>query len=398
MENAILGLFASDPAPMNALAGLAAMLLGLAILVEVIQEAYKFLTSSKSRTYAKVLNDFAGPWVQQLFGAGPVTQLHVRRPFQWIRSRPEGALLPLDKEQLLEAIDRTAADWILHSLEALKIEKQLQSGKPAAPSPGVKKMIAALEGCGPGVPGYKNARDIVDFFAEWHLLSVSRDPEGGGWQLKLDEELDAGKLLTAFYQRFFPERVDIDKRFAQLEKNFEFAYQRRNLRQTFVFALLVALLFNFPFDELYRQATQRSTAETTALAEKMIGLYQERLPQVRSDAAMEQVSTTEEGRPTENGSAASEQVLKELHQQAVTVLAALSAREGSSAIETPYYTRGLKRMAALSSHPPQLLAYLFNCLVTAFFISFGAPFWHRVTSALLRRREEQKQSPNLPGA
>ena len=50
--------------------GLAGTFLGLAILVQVIQECWKYLFSTKSSGYERALFAFIGPWARQLMKPG----------------------------------------------------------------------------------------------------------------------------------------------------------------------------------------------------------------------------------------------------------------------------------------------------------------------------------------
>src|SRR5262245_10795758 len=108
---------------------LAAIFLGLAAAVQIIQEFYKYLSRSEAKTYRNVLVDFAGPWIEQLFQPGVVNDLQVRGPFQIRKVRPQGVLLPLPKDELLRAIERLAPVWVRRTLEQLQVERELQDGK-----------------------------------------------------------------------------------------------------------------------------------------------------------------------------------------------------------------------------------------------------------------------------
>ena len=93
-------------ATLTTLPALGVWFLGLSLLIQIVQELYKHLTSSKSRAYSMTLVDFVGPFAKQLFQASVAPELTIRGPFQFRRTRPHGRLLPLKKEALVMALDR----------------------------------------------------------------------------------------------------------------------------------------------------------------------------------------------------------------------------------------------------------------------------------------------------
>ena len=126
------------------LIALAATFLGLSVLVQVIQEIYKHLTSSKSRAFNQVLRDFLGPWIAQLYRPGVIPDLVVRGPFQFFRRRPGGRLLPLSKDDLIKALERTAPDWHRQALKYLRMKVKLQGDREKAPSPSWNTFLKGL--------------------------------------------------------------------------------------------------------------------------------------------------------------------------------------------------------------------------------------------------------------
>src|SRR5882672_6705697 len=106
--------------------GLVGILFGLSILVQVIQESWKYLLSTKSGAYQRALFVFLGPWSQELLQPGLIPDLQVNGPLQRWRSRPRGRLQPMDEQTLVSALERTAAPWVQRILEALRAEEALQ--------------------------------------------------------------------------------------------------------------------------------------------------------------------------------------------------------------------------------------------------------------------------------
>jgi hypothetical protein len=61
---------------------------------------------------------------------------------------------------------------------------------------------------------------------------------------------------------------------------------------------------------------------------------------------------------------------------------------------TPLFDRAREKYGALWEAGPLTMAmFLFNCLITAFLVSFGAPFWHNLTSALWRVGRDRLDRP-----
>jgi hypothetical protein len=90
-----------------------------------------------------------------------------------------------------------------------------------------------------------------------------------------------------------------------------------------------------------------------------------------------------------------ERTLEDLTGELKRLTAALDPE--SAAAATPFHRRGLVKLGGFFGPPgegaparrgfPGLLEFLGNCLVTALLISFGAPFWHRLSEALLAVRK-----------
>jgi hypothetical protein len=340
---------------------LAAIFLGLAAAVQIIQEFYKYLSQSEAKTYRKVLVDFAGPWIEQLFQAGVVNDLQVRGPFQIRKVRPQGVLLPLPKDELLQATERLAPVWVRRTLEQLQVERELQEAKQDREevtwSPGWHRLRSEMKKPDPADPTSWDAERVRDFLDTW------TEPAG-----------EAKTLLVAFRQQFLPDALRIEQFFPQLQRNLEYAYHRRNLRQTFTLAFLLALLFYLPFSELLAQASRPSLAEAVEFAGT-------RLENSRTSVA----------EPTQEPASVNSQTVdrEELKRQLAELLRQPSDKPG-----TPLFGRAREKYGALwEAGPLAVILFLFNCLITAFLVSFGAPFWHNLTSALWRVGRDRLDRP-----
>lgn len=344
---------------LSTMLALAATFLGLSLLVQVFQEVYKYLTSSKARSYRNALVDFLGPYGNQLFDPGIMPEIQVRGPFQFLRRRPTGHLQPLEKEELVKSLERTAAPWVRRALGALRLETSLQSKGRSRASPSFGVFINELHAVESGSPGRDLAKDLIDFLGRWGLSSgQSYDKDDG-------PPLDASAVLTALRQRFLPHIVHAESHFSQLTKNFEYAYRRRNLRQTFTFGLLLALFAEQPFDRIFTESAAMPLDQAVALAERTSDLYQKqqaKLPQGDSLAA----------------------VLRQRTEETIQAL-----RESAAPVS---YIVGPTEFARIKGEG--IPRYILGCLVTALLISFGAPFWNDLTGALLR--VYQAKSPVAP--
>jgi len=326
----------------STLLSLAAAFLGLSLLVQVFQEVYKYLTSSKARSYEQALVDFLGPHASKLKRPGTLPDLLTRGPFEFLRRRPTGRLQPMDKDTLVTALERTAAPWIQRAVTALRLETEIQKGKPGGPSSALKQFLRELAGVEQGSPGYFTALEITEFLGQWDLRA---------------ESVDAAALLLALQHRFLPNVVQTRDNFSQLEKNVDYAYRRRNLRQTFLFGLLTAVIFQLPVDRLYRNAKAVPLEQAIAAAERAQALYQ--LEAVRDSTAVRDMS--------------------ELKQVADSIKAVL--RSSGTPLDSVLVPR---KIAAEFVPIRKGVYYLIGCLLTSLLISFGAPFWNDVTGALLR--------------
>lgn len=392
------------------LLGLAGTLLGLAILVQVLQEFYKYLSSSKSAAYTQALIDFLGPWGQGLLRSGGLPDMRVRGPFQFRRLGPSGKLLPLDKTQLVSGLERTLPPWVSRALEFLNAEQALQSTGPQIPSPEWGRFLDELGKADVGSPGYWSALDIAKFLVNWgHQIGTPHTAEGEGpadvttsidnsdtlalsrgddiprniGAIYPPETIDISRLLPAFRHEFLAHIDDAAERFPQLQTNFEYAYERRNSRQTFVFALLVTVLLGLPINRVYNTSRQMSPEEASSLAQNMIDSY-DRYKQI----PLPPDSTKKPDTTMEKRLKLAQDVLGNLLDRYDTTGKGNSDQRGFPGLQefTDASTKGTV----------SLLLYFCGCLVTALLVSFGAPFWNDIASALLRLQKGSKPAEPKP--
>jgi len=369
-------MIASDAPFLTTILALAASFLGLAIIVQVIQELYKYLAGTKAVAYRKSLEDALGPWAAAVSRPGALPDLRVRGALQFRRLRPRGLVIPLQREQLVPALERTAPVLVQQGIDCLAREVQFQAGLPQAASPSWRAYLREIGDAERGSRSYWTALEICEFLASWHHVwkrprERGKDqPERAG-QLTPPGNLNASQLQEAFRSRFTPEVDRAAAALPQVNENFEYQYRRRNTRLTATIAFLLALLCNLPFDELYRKARETDPATAVAMAEKVLELYHAR---------------------QELGAGQDSVVLRNLeiagNVAAETLKAERSKMYVDYLISWPF-VQNLFRQGWL-----EILKYLLGCAVTAVFVAFGAPLWNDVASALLRL---QKGSPKAGG-
>jgi len=339
---------------LSTLLALAAMLLGLAIAVQVIQEMWKYVTSSRDIAYATVLRDFLGPYLsRQLDRPGVIRDLQVRGPFQFLWWRPSGKLLPMDADELVAALERTTGEWFQRAYAAIRLEGSLQRGTPAAPSASWRAFLSEVGSAGPGELD-AHARDIQTFLNAWH-------PDK-------DAPLDAAGLLVAFHHQFLPQARKVGDHFEQLMRNYDYQYRRRNLRQTLVIGFLLAVLLDLPAAKLYRQASSLSPEAAAALAQSAVDQYE----------AMRRAAPG----PDSTVAATPDTTLAQMRARADSALRlATGGTDPLAKLQSP-----LTIAKAFVQDPGAGSRYLLQCLVTALLICFGAPLLNDITKALLSAR------------
>jgi hypothetical protein len=384
-------------ATLNTLLALAAWLLGISLFVQVVQELYKYVTSSKSRAYSIAILDFLGPIAKQIVEPGVSSSLMIRGPFQFRRLQPRGRLLPLNKETLVAAVERTGAAWHRMTRGALETEVKLQNGVAQAPSVTFLDFLAKLARGTQEEPGSFDASEMAHFLKDRNVAVESASNR------ESQPTIDASKLLAEWKTKYASEALKVEDHFDQLMQNYEYSYSRRNLRQTFVLALLLALWCDFAFDTLYNHALNASTEEARNAATIALGDY-ERIGRTTAAQRGESPATL----PTSESDKATPTSQSSPTANAVRTSSG-SSQGGNSRPPLP----SLPQNAQVSYLPAQRLLnilelkrepnesvgrfmrhsayYLFGCLITAVLICFGAPFWNAVTKSLLHI--SQKNDP-----
>jgi hypothetical protein len=370
-----------SPALTAALA-LASMFLALSLLVQILQELYKYLRSSKARAYENELIDFLGPWAKSILTSGSPVDIRVRGPLQWRKLRPKGYLLPLNKKSFVDALQRTTSPWVQQTIQHLSLEEDLRSGKRSPPTENWTTFLQSLSNAEEGSPDYLSANAIAGFLKDWnHTWKPERvkvgkpgnHPSGKLGEIKPLGTIDAAAMLKAFRVRFLPDVDRAANNFEQFEKNFDYTYRRMNVRLTFSLALLVAIVGNLSIERLWTKATSMDPETAAAYAENVLQLSQE---------------VARLSGPGDSVAAARVAIAKSLVGRLApdTVTTASPARLWDI-VDT-------KSLAATwSGGFWSVLGYLLGCLLTAVLVTFGAPIWNDLASALLRLQKSAKSSP-----
>lgn len=325
--------------------GVAATLLALAVLVQVLQEVWKFLFSTQASVYTRVLEDFLGPWARMMTRPGVLPEFQARGPFQWRRLGPTGTLLPLAQGDLVEGLERTSSVWLRRGLRALRLEAGVQQERPAPPTAEWERFVRELTETEPGGPGDADRREILA------LLAAEPGTRHEGSQLNAD------RVLRVFRERFFPQVIDAERHFGRLKELFEFQYRRRNLLLTFLFGTAVALALGQPFQGIVARAQSLTPDQAIALADQAQRLYR-----ASGDSL---------------GSAGmSADSLQRVARQLVDLVRDQVDQPGAR-------LNGLARFQDIS--PKGRPWYLLGCVVTGILLSFGAPFWNDLLGMVSNR-------------
>jgi hypothetical protein len=331
---------------------LTAMLLGISLLVQVLQELWKFSTSSKAIAFENALNDFIGTWAAAHLRQN--TTIAVRGPLQFRRVSKAGHVLPIDKDNLVAALEQASPAWYRLIDQALQFEASLQGGSLGEASPKLTELLDNLDS------EVKSARPSTQALEMHNFLST--------WEIGKTGAFDAAKARLAVRVHFFGHLAPLELHYDRLMQNFQYMYERRNLRQTFTWALAIALLFNLPLGSMYRRAAAMSLADALALSEKAQAMHVE-------DSKLE-------SERAQGAGSASDSDLKTLQEREQRIRAvADEAFQVSSGGSIPTDVRSL--VADLRANL-RSLSFLVGCLLTAILVSCGAPFWYDISTALYR--------------
>lgn len=339
---------------MNTLLAIAAWMLGLSLLVQVVQDVWKFFTNSKARSFEAALTDLLGPSL-----VGRLQQdrrLAVRGPMQFRRVGRAGYVLPAAQDELMRALENAAPQWHLGLLRALQQQRAISGTAEALPARPLRDVIRGIEAS--AIPEASAPFELLQF-----LKSVGVTP---------GTPFNADRVYKEYWTNYFAHLLPLAQNYPQLIRNFEYAYERKNLKQSFVIGFLVALLFNLPFHQVYERAAATPPAEAMKMAADAAAAY------ARAEHA---------------GDAEDVQELRVQLDQALTVACGpTNGRGRDSCYSIDYLPDPNVLIAHYNQGTWSFLRFLFGCLLTALLISFGAPFWNDLLSGLGRTRVPAKKT------
>lgn len=214
--------------------GLALTLLDLAFIVTCVGLAYRYVTQSSARLYARTLRDLIGSWADELLGSSLTADLRLRGPFQLTNILLPKMQLPMSQDEFIAAFERVAPGLYGEALAILGrrdadsewkrfVERLHKEGKNNPQAQDITKVIKGVES--------ERQGSLVKPFGEPHTHDLS--------------------LIRAALWRLFPDINDLISRYDDFLTKFNYANRRRNLRQLTLFAGLVTLCGNLTFARLF---------------------------------------------------------------------------------------------------------------------------------------------------
>lgn len=215
------------------------------------------------------------------------------------------------------------------------------------------------------------------------------------------QSVDMVKLELAARQRFLPHVDKASRDFSLIERNLEYTYKRRNMRQTFVIGLLIAFVMSFPIQHIYDRATALTDEQAVAMVDQVLAIYE-------SQQAAEEAA---EGGETQ----AAERDIKDMN----ALVDVLTRRLSTAALDEPKRTTDATDLespadsatvakdtersdmipapiltaAFWDKKPIEWLCYILGCILTAVLLSFGAPFWNDIAKSVLNYKKSMVRTP-----
>ncbi len=396
--------------------GVAATILAMSVVVQIVQEMYKYFTSSQSRVYVNVLRDHLGAIAEQIASKPEFAYLRTRGPFEFLGEGWSGRLLPLEADELRAAVKR-AQPLLQQTLDQLRRASAAGAGA-ALPSADWGSFLQKLSSVPPDdVAEFKTAREIAKILSKhghkWKsseeeekekVGEVSHDPASS---VKFDPKL----VLEEVEETCTPEIVKTTAKFRLLESHLEYARGRRNMRHTVVIGFLLAAVVGLPIQAVYRSAATIPPEKVTEFAESAANIYdaygkweesrREASPtdtgNVAARGSSQEAASANAGRESTDSVAASAN-LTDSSVAAKTQAADTTGTEGDllSLIEsiTDEYMKSAvpqEMMVIVLSdkwhekykNRADIILYILGSLGTAVLIGFGAPFWNDLLKSLL---------------
>ncbi len=374
---------------LNIVLGLAASLLALSILIQILQEFYKFLFKSKSAAYKKVLLDLIGSQAAFLWEAPETADFRVRGPWDVFRRKPGGILQPLAKEQLGEALSRAAPHWVTRTLEQIELERTGGATKADATTWGA--FLDRLGETGKGATGFGTAKEIAGLLKDFGHSLVPGESNLG--TITTAQPPDLAKLEAAVRQKFLPQVDKVEKDFDLIDRNLQYTYKRRNMRQTFTLGLLVAFVMSFPVQDLYDQAAALTDEQAVAMTEQMLTIYESQKVTNAADSVDLNKKLEELNSVLAFFTSRIADAIPDTTRTPADSLGEKESQKKSETVEIAVLTSKFWKKGFL-----EWLSYILGCLMTAILLSFGAPFWNDVAKSVLNFKKSIARPTAQPAA
>ena len=160
--------------------------------------------------------------------------------------------------------------------------------------------------------------------------------------------------------------------YEQLTKNFDYSYTRRNLRITFIIALLITYFFNLPIQNIYQKQNSLSTDQLANLTEKVISIKNS-LPSFAGDDGVITDSTIN----FDYG---------KLITRINDVISNDTIKVQFAEFKIPWEFESFG----------YFFTYTLGCIVTSILICFGAPFWNDILGAITSMKNRNSKTENQP--
>lgn len=265
-----------------------AIILGLSVIAQTIQELYKYLTNSKSKTYSKAMTDYMGSLFLKILQSPTVHDLRIKGPFQIFSYRPKSYIQPLDAQTLSKALDSSLlAYWQKRCHDYLKQEVAFQANNSGTLSPNWQNFLSEFGKIPLNTQNYFSAEDVLNFLEQcYHTRTPDEEKKViGTIEINAEQNIDATQLLQLFESRFLSAKKEYLENYDTFLGNFDFMYKRRNVRQTFIFGILLCALYNLPIQNVYQSAKSMDDETAMALLDKTKSSYEEKNNNSESDSS-----------------------------------------------------------------------------------------------------------------
>lgn len=274
-----------------------AIIVSLSIIIQTLQEIYKYLTNSKSKAFSKAMYDYMGTLFDKIIQAPNIQDTKGRGPFQIFNFRPKDYIAPITKSQFEEALHSTLPTWKKILREKLIAESKLQNGTSALESVEWKLFVDQLTQAEAYSSNKSYFKEVIDFMKEWNLIVDNPNKIleilDKNYILNSDT-FDANQILKAFEIRFLEDHKYYLENYSHFYEKFTEQYKRRNFRQSFVIALLFCLVLNLPIQEVVKAAKSLKYEDALKILNSA-NLLQSNLNNFKNEAKSEQTAnaTTE---------------------------------------------------------------------------------------------------------